>query len=150
MRVPKTIGVMIQLISMKSISVSARMSSQSRFSKPPWFGYLYPCYWLFVCLFRGYSWCGCTNGDQARPRAKEWDQDFGTPVAQCAETGSGTGVYERKWTNATVQVPCLIYIQSSWCNTMGGGGGVPPPPPGPRLRFQGFRSLRTFYRFIGY
>jgi hypothetical protein len=54
----------------------------------------------------GYSWCGCTNGDQARPRAKEWDQDFGTPVAQCAETGSGTGVYERKWTNATVQWDC--------------------------------------------
>jgi hypothetical protein len=56
----------------------------------------------------GYSWCGCTNGDQARPRAKEWDEDFGKPVngAACAETGTNTGVFKREWTKATVQWDC--------------------------------------------
>jgi hypothetical protein len=56
----------------------------------------------------GYSWCGCTNGGQARPRAKEWDEDFGEPVAgdACAETGNLTGVFVRHWTKATVQWDC--------------------------------------------
>ena len=22
----------------------------------------------------GYSWCGCTNGNESRPRAREWDE----------------------------------------------------------------------------
>jgi len=56
----------------------------------------------------GYSWCGCTNGQQARPRAKEWDEDFGVPNAGaiCSETGADTGVFERKWTKATVTWDC--------------------------------------------
>merc|ERR1712070_179078 len=57
----------------------------------------------------GYSWCGCTSGQQARPRAKEWDEDFGEPLdsgAACQETGAGTGVFERKWTKANVQWDC--------------------------------------------
>ena len=24
----------------------------------------------------GYSWCGCTNGRDMRPRVKEWDHDY--------------------------------------------------------------------------
>lgn len=57
----------------------------------------------------GYSWCGCTNGMQARPRAAEWDSDFGEPAgdgAACAETGTDTGVFERQWSKATVQWDC--------------------------------------------
>jgi hypothetical protein len=57
----------------------------------------------------GYSWCGCTNGQQARPRAKEWDEDFGEPLdsgAACQETGEDTGVFERKWTKASVRWDC--------------------------------------------
>eukprot|EP00463_Aulacantha_scolymantha_P000208 TRINITY_DN1115_c0_g1_i1.p1 TRINITY_DN1115_c0_g1~~TRINITY_DN1115_c0_g1_i1.p1 ORF type:complete len:164 (+),score=20.64 TRINITY_DN1115_c0_g1_i1:728-1219(+) len=56
----------------------------------------------------GYSWCGCTNGQQARPRAKEWDEDFGEPIggAACSETGADTGVFQRKWTKATVTWDC--------------------------------------------
>lgn len=56
----------------------------------------------------GYSWCGCTNGQQSRPRAKEWDEDFGEPMggAACAETGNDTGIFERKWSKATVQWDC--------------------------------------------
>ena len=41
----------------------------------------------------GYSWCGCTNGQQMRPRAKEWDGDFGEPLGVCKETAPGSGVY---------------------------------------------------------
>ena len=41
-----------------------------------------------------------------RPRAPEWDIDFGEPLSVCKETGEGTGVYERKWSRATVQWDC--------------------------------------------
>ena len=57
----------------------------------------------------GYSWCGCTNGNESRARAAEWDEDFGEPAdggAACAETGSGTGVFERRWSKAKVQWDC--------------------------------------------
>jgi hypothetical protein len=46
-----------------------------------------------------------------RPRAKEWDEDFGAPVndgAACKETSSGSGVYTREWTNTTVQWDCNV------------------------------------------
>ena len=52
----------------------------------------------------GYSWCGCTNGDQMRPRAAEWDEEFGEPAGVCKETGDG--VYTREWTHATVSWDC--------------------------------------------
>lgn len=55
----------------------------------------------------GYSWCGCTNGAQMRPRAEEWDEEFGEPTAgACKETGADTGVFTREWTAATVQWDC--------------------------------------------
>ena len=52
----------------------------------------------------GYSWCGCTNGQHARPRAKEWDEDFGEPAggAACRETGPGTGIFQRLWKKGTM------------------------------------------------
>jgi hypothetical protein len=52
------------------------------------------------------SWCGCTNGEQMRPRAKEWDADFGEPLAVCKETKPGSGIYEREWTKASVEWDC--------------------------------------------
>lgn len=55
----------------------------------------------------GYSWCGCTNGQEMRPRAAEWDMDtYGEPTAACAETGAGTGVFERSYSGASVQWDC--------------------------------------------
>ena len=56
----------------------------------------------------GYSWCGCTNGQDMRPRAKEWDHDYGEPTngAVCTETSTGSGVFEREWSLATVQWDC--------------------------------------------
>lgn len=54
----------------------------------------------------GYSWCGCTNGQQMRPRAAEWDEDFGEPAAPCSETSPGSGVFQREWSEATVQWDC--------------------------------------------
>ena len=53
----------------------------------------------------GYSWAGCTNGQEAWPRAAEWDEEFGEPTGACAETGS-SGVFTRDWTQATVSWDC--------------------------------------------
>ena len=58
--------------------------------------------------YLGYSWCGCTDGAQTRPRAREWDEDdVGEPVggAACAEVGE-SGVFKREWTRATVVWNC--------------------------------------------
>lgn len=55
----------------------------------------------------GYSWCGCTNGEQMRPRAAEWDEDFGSPSnGACSETSAGSGVFSREYTKATVSWDC--------------------------------------------
>ena len=54
----------------------------------------------------GYGWSGCTDGGQVRPRAAEWDMEYGQPVSPCAETGSGTGVFRREWTEARVEWDC--------------------------------------------
>jgi len=54
----------------------------------------------------GYSWCGCTNGQTMRPRAKEWDSDYGAPAGVCKETSEGSGVFEREWSGATVRWDC--------------------------------------------
>lgn len=54
----------------------------------------------------GYSWAGCTDGQEAWPRAAEWDEDFGEPTdANCNEIGS-SGVFKREWTAATVTWAC--------------------------------------------
>eukprot|EP00041_Stephanoeca_diplocostata_P019815 m.431388 g.431388 ORF g.431388 m.431388 type:complete len:178 (-) comp21403_c1_seq4:107-640(-) len=52
----------------------------------------------------GYSWVGCTS--DVRPRPPQWDVDYGVPEGPCVETGANTGVFERKWSKATVQWDC--------------------------------------------
>jgi hypothetical protein len=61
----------------------------------------------------GYTWFGCTNGDEENPRAPEWDEEFGQPLTDangtaltCAETAPGSGVFAREWTGATVTWDC--------------------------------------------
>ena len=54
----------------------------------------------------GYSWYGCTNGDEAPIFAKEWSEDFGVPSASCYETERNSGIFERKWSKATVAWDC--------------------------------------------
>jgi hypothetical protein len=41
-----------------------------------------------------------------RPRAKEWDEEYGEPLGVCKETQAGSGIYEREWAKATVQWDC--------------------------------------------
>jgi len=54
----------------------------------------------------GYSWAGCTNGEEVWPRAAEWDEDFGIPVdSNCTET-STPGVFSRTWTSALISWDC--------------------------------------------
>ena len=56
----------------------------------------------------GYSWCGCTNGNESRPYPEAWDADYGEPVGgePCYETAEGSAVFERAWTRAKVQWDC--------------------------------------------
>jgi hypothetical protein len=54
----------------------------------------------------GYTWFGCTNGATVNPRAPDWDHEYGTPLGVCAETATGSGVFTREWTGATVQFDC--------------------------------------------
>eukprot|EP01116_Phalansterium_solitarium_P006392 TRINITY_DN1868_c0_g3_i1.p1 TRINITY_DN1868_c0_g3~~TRINITY_DN1868_c0_g3_i1.p1 ORF type:complete len:413 (+),score=136.21 TRINITY_DN1868_c0_g3_i1:257-1495(+) len=51
----------------------------------------------------GYAWIGCSR-TYIRPPAL--DVDYGTPTGLCAETSSGSGVFVRDWTKATVQMDC--------------------------------------------
>ena len=59
----------------------------------------------------GYSWLGFTGlgcapyvKEQARPR--ELDRDYGEPLGTCKETAPGTGIFEREWSKASVQLDC--------------------------------------------
>ena len=54
----------------------------------------------------GYSWCGCTNGDESRPYPEAWNLDYGEPVGgePCHETSDG--IFEREWSKATVEWDC--------------------------------------------
>jgi len=68
----------------------------------------------------GYSWVGCANG--AEPPGgggnqyvypQEFKVDYGTPVGQCSETSSGSGVFKRQWTKASVAMDC-----NTWTGTI--------------------------------
>jgi len=61
----------------------------------------------------GYGWLGCGNaaggcssGMYQRPT--ELDLDYGEPTEQCRETGVGTGVFQREWTKASVEMDCNV------------------------------------------
>jgi hypothetical protein len=54
----------------------------------------------------GYTWFGCTNDETVNPRAAEWDEEFGVPLATCSETSPGSGVFTREWEQATVSWDC--------------------------------------------
>lgn len=53
--------------------------------------------------YLGHGWLGCSR-DYAYP--DELNADYGEPLALCSETGSGTGVFTRKFTKSTVQMDC--------------------------------------------
>ena len=56
-----------------------------------------PYWWL------GYAWVGCSVPYDFPPALSV---DYGVPLGTCAETGTGTGVFERKWSKATSTVDC--------------------------------------------
>lgn len=51
----------------------------------------------------GYGWVGCNQPWEFR---SEMAADYGEPVGTCYETTAGSGVFERQWTKATVQMDC--------------------------------------------
>lgn len=56
--------------------------------------------------FLGFGWSGCGN-EVAFPA--ELRVDYGVPAGLCAETGPGSGVFRREWTQATVEMDCNTY-----------------------------------------
>jgi hypothetical protein len=70
----------------------------------------------------GYAWLGCTSdstpghGGSSRYTAPSelpiLQADYGTPTGPMKETGSGTGIFTRDWTKATVQMDCNTYTPS--------------------------------------
>ena len=87
----------------------------------------------------GWGWVGCgQEGLYARPPVL--DVDFGVPVGGCHETGAGSQVFSRQWSNANVSLDC-----ASWTGTIamtagplkgkvfGGDSPTPAPAPGPPL-----------------
>jgi len=56
--------------------------------------------------FLGFGWSGC--GVKFGLPA-EMLRDYGTPTGFCAETAPGSGVFQRAWTHATVEMDCGTY-----------------------------------------
>ena len=61
----------------------------------------------------GYGWEGCNSGGAPATATKygEWrpdlDEDYGQPLdATCRETASGSAVFTRRWSKATVELDC--------------------------------------------
>lgn len=50
----------------------------------------------------GYDWNGCRAAHYPYPR--QWSEDFGVPLNNCTETTKG--VFQRRWTRATVEWDC--------------------------------------------
>ena len=51
----------------------------------------------------GYGWIGCNQPWEFRP---EMSADYGEPLGACYETAAGSGVFQRKWSKADVQMDC--------------------------------------------
>ena len=49
----------------------------------------------------GFGWGGC---DRAYARPPLLDSDFGRPMELCKESATGSGVFSREWTRATVSL----------------------------------------------
>jgi hypothetical protein len=58
----------------------------------------------------GHGWHGCSKD---YPFPKEFNEDYGEPVNSgevCKETGSGTGIFTREYTKASVQMDCNKWV----------------------------------------
>jgi hypothetical protein len=58
----------------------------------------------------GHGWLGCSR-DYTMPEQFAWD--FGEPTEICKETATGSGVFTRDWTKATVGMDC-----NTWTATL--------------------------------
>jgi len=69
----------------------------------------------------GYAWLGCTSDSTpghgtarytAPSEIPQLQIDYGTPNEPMKETGTGTGIFVRDWTKATVQMDCNSFTPS--------------------------------------
>ena len=58
----------------------------------------------------GHGWQGCAQPEAdaggGYPFPPQLHADFGTPLGLCAETGAGSGVFQREFTKSSVKVDC--------------------------------------------
>jgi len=54
--------------------------------------------------FIGHGWEGTCNMDYTLP--PEYGVDYGQPLDNCTETGTGSGTFVREWSKATVSIDC--------------------------------------------
>lgn len=57
----------------------------------------------------GYGWTGCADANHPFTRPADLDVDYGEPVGFCAETASGSGIFTREWTKATITLDCNAF-----------------------------------------
>jgi len=69
----------------------------------------------------GYAWLGCTSNSVPGHGSARYTSptelpilqvDYGTPTGMLIETSSGSGIFTRDWTKATVQLDCNTYTSS--------------------------------------
>ena len=60
----------------------------------------------------GHGWRGCSRTYLFPPQLHA---DYGEPSGRCQETASGSGVFTREWSKATVQMDCNSWTpQTTW------------------------------------
>ena len=64
----------------------------------------------------GHGWQGCSQPPASEgggyPFPSQLNADFGTPLGLCAETASGSGVFAREFTKASVKLDCNTGVPS--------------------------------------
>ena len=72
------------------------------------------CRKLSLCAATTHSgtWRGCSRTYLFPPQLHA---DYGEPSGRCQETASGSGVFTREWSKATVQMDCNSWTpQTTW------------------------------------
>jgi hypothetical protein len=60
--------------------------------------------------FLGHGWLGCSRIYDV-PEQLNWD--YGEPLGMCNETAPNSGIFQREWSKATIEMDC-----NSWTPTI--------------------------------
>jgi len=65
--------------------------------------------WRGDFAWLGTSWIGCGSQDFAGAMPDALRADYGEPLALCAESAPGSGVFVREWSKASVSLDCAAW-----------------------------------------